>query len=155
MGNKPVCFNQRKFLVETHEFLKLKLASALFYIFTKMMAHQKLWKMLFVPSEMLFSFLRFSNFCNVFPSFPQSPDSKGQMKVEYRVEINVLWFRKCGPFFIFHYPVRKLWYQNNMYKKGKKSYFLKKERAWVLLKNGTRDFQNSPPFWEIDIFSIL
>ena len=26
------------------------------------------------------------------------------------------------------------------------------EKAWILLKNGTRDFQNSPPFWEIGMF---
>ena len=45
----------------------LKLAFAIFYFFTK--------------SKKLFSFMRFSDFCNFLPSFPHFPDSKGQMKV--------------------------------------------------------------------------
>ena len=43
---------------------------------------QKLWKMFFISSKKLFSFSRYSSFCNLFPSFPHSPDSKGQMEVE-------------------------------------------------------------------------
>ena len=38
--------------------------------------------MFFISSKKLFSLLRYSNFCNLFPSFPQFPDSKGQMEVE-------------------------------------------------------------------------
>ena len=32
--------------------------------------------------QKLFLFLRYSTFCNFFPSFPHSPDSKEQMEVE-------------------------------------------------------------------------
>ena len=38
--------------------------------------------MFFISSKKLFSFLRYSDFCNFFPSFPQFPDSKGQMEVK-------------------------------------------------------------------------
>ena len=31
----------------------------------------------------LFSLSKYSIFCNFFPSFPNFPDSKGQMEVEY------------------------------------------------------------------------
>ena len=34
------------------------------------------------PNDKLFSVLRYSNFCDFFPSFPHLPDSKGQMEVE-------------------------------------------------------------------------
>ena len=51
----------------------LKLLSAIFYqifIFHQMIALQKLWKMFFISSRKLFSFLTYSNFCIfVFPSF--------------------------------------------------------------------------------------
>ena len=51
----------------------LKLVSAIFYqtfIFHKMTAPQKLWKMFFISSKKLFSLSRYSNFCIfVFPLF--------------------------------------------------------------------------------------
>ena len=51
----------------------LKLVSAIFYqifISHQMIALQKLWKMFFISSKKLFSFLRYSNFCiSTFPSF--------------------------------------------------------------------------------------
>ena len=54
----------------------LKLVSAIFYhifISHQMIALQKLWKMLFISCEKLFSFLRYSNFCiSTFPSFSLS-----------------------------------------------------------------------------------
>ena len=43
-----------------------KLVSAIFYqifIFHQIVALQKLWKMFFISSKKLFSFLRYSNFC--------------------------------------------------------------------------------------------
>ena len=46
---------------------KLKLVSAIFYqifVFHQMIAHQKLWKVFFISSKKLFSFSRYSNFCN-------------------------------------------------------------------------------------------
>ena len=46
--------------------LNLKLVSAIFYqvfIFHHMIALQKLWKMFFISSKKLFSFLRYLNFC--------------------------------------------------------------------------------------------
>ena len=39
--------------------------------------------MFFTSPKKLFSFSRYSLFCNFFSLFPQFPDSKGQMKVEY------------------------------------------------------------------------
>ena len=36
----------------------------------------------FISSKKLFSFSRYSNFCDFFPTFPQFSDSKGQMEVE-------------------------------------------------------------------------
>ena len=36
----------------------------------------------FISFKKLFSFSRYLNFCNFFPSFPHSPDSKGQIEVE-------------------------------------------------------------------------
>ena len=56
----------------------LKLTSAVFFLFF----HQKLWKILFISSKKLFLFSRYSNVCNLFPSFPHFPDSKGCMKLE-------------------------------------------------------------------------
>ena len=65
--------------------LCLKLVSTIFYqifIFNQMIPCQKLWKMFFISSKKLFSFLRYSIFCNFFPSLPHYPDSKGQMEME-------------------------------------------------------------------------
>ena len=50
--------------------------------FSQMIAFQKLWKMLFIPSTGLFSLLRNSNFCNFPPSFSHFLDLKGKMKLE-------------------------------------------------------------------------
>ena len=47
-----------------------------------MIALQKLWKMFFISSKKLFSFLRYPDFGNVSPCFPDFPDSKEQMEVE-------------------------------------------------------------------------
>ena len=52
-----------------------------FLFFHQMIALPKLWKVLFISSKKLFSFSRYSYFCNLFPSFPQFPDTKGQMEV--------------------------------------------------------------------------
>ena len=53
--------------------IKDPLVSTIFYqifIFHQMIALQKLWKMFFISSKKLFSFLRYLNFCVfVFPSF--------------------------------------------------------------------------------------
>ena len=51
----------------------LKLVSAILYqifIFDQMIGLQKLWKKFFISSKNLFSFSRYSIFCNFFPSFP-------------------------------------------------------------------------------------
>ena len=53
-----------------------------FSFFHQMIGLQKLLKMFFISSKKLFSFSRYSNFCNFSPSFPHFPDSKGEMKVE-------------------------------------------------------------------------
>ena len=63
----------------------LRLVSAIFYqilILLQMITLQKLWKMFFISSKKLFSFSRYSNVCNLFPSIPHFADSKGQMEVE-------------------------------------------------------------------------
>ena len=52
------------------------------FCFYEMIGLQKLWKMFFISSKKLFSFLRYSNFLLFFPSFPHFPDSIGQMEVE-------------------------------------------------------------------------
>ena len=39
--------------------------------------------MLSISCKKLFLFLRHSDFCNFFVSFPHFPDSKGQMKMEW------------------------------------------------------------------------
>ena len=65
--------------------LNLKLVSAIFYqifIFSPNDRPSKIMKNIFISSEKLFWFSRYSNFCNIFPSFPHFPDSKGQMEVE-------------------------------------------------------------------------
>ena len=66
--------NGHNFLSKQEFFMKLtlKLVSIFYqiFIFNQMIALQKLWKMFFVSSKKLFSFLRYSNFCiSVFPSF--------------------------------------------------------------------------------------
>ena len=71
-------------------FKSVKLVSASFYqilIFHQMIALQKLWKMLFILSKKLFSFLRYLNFCIfVFPSFfPVSHCFKGWFKKNVKV----------------------------------------------------------------------
>ena len=63
----------------------LKFVSTIFFkflFFHQMIALQKLWKIFFLSSKKLFLFSRYSNFCNFPPSFPNFPDSKGQMEVE-------------------------------------------------------------------------
>ena len=45
----------------------------------QVIAFQKLWKMFFIASEMLFLFSRYSSFCKFFSSFPHFPDSKGEI----------------------------------------------------------------------------
>ena len=52
-----------------------------FLFFHQMKGLQKLQKM-FISSQKLFTFLRYSNFCNFFTSFPHFPEPKGQMEVE-------------------------------------------------------------------------
>ena len=52
-----------------------------FLFFHQMIGLQKLWKMFFISSKKLFSFSRYSNFCN-FPLPFHCPDSNGQMEVE-------------------------------------------------------------------------
>ena len=75
---------------------KLRLVSAIFYqsfILHQMIALQKLWKMLFISSEKLFSFSRYSIFCIfVFPSFfPVSHCFRGWFKKNLKVhDINCL-----------------------------------------------------------------
>ena len=69
---------------------KLRLVSAIFYqsfILHQMIALQKLWKMLFISSEKLFSFSRYSIFCIfVFPSFfPVSHCFRGWFKKNLKV----------------------------------------------------------------------
>ena len=46
------------------------------------MAFQKLWKMFFTSSKKLFSFSRYSNFCNFYSSFSHFPDPKEKIEVE-------------------------------------------------------------------------
>ena len=52
-----------------------------FFYFHQAVALQKLWKMLFISSEKLFLFLRYSNFV-IFPSFWHFA-ANGQMEVEW------------------------------------------------------------------------
>ena len=70
-------------LVVLATFHCLKLLSSVCFIFFLKKAFQKFWKMLFyLILKKIFSFLRYSTFCNFFSSFPQPPDSKGQMKLK-------------------------------------------------------------------------
>ena len=60
-----------------------ELVSAIFYFCTLLLiAFQKLWKMLFISSKKLFSFWKYSNFCNILSPFPHFADAKGQLKLE-------------------------------------------------------------------------
>ena len=60
-----------------------QLVSAIFYFCTLLLiAFQKLWKMLFISSKKLFSFWKYSNFCNILSPFPHFADAKGQLKLE-------------------------------------------------------------------------
>ena len=64
----------------------LKLVFAIFInflFFHEMIGLYKLWKMFFISSRKLFSFLRYSNFRSFFPSFPHFPDSKEQIEMEW------------------------------------------------------------------------
>ena len=54
-----------------------------FLFFHQKIALQNLWKMFFISSKKLFLFPRFSSFCSFFLSFPNIPNSKGQMEVEW------------------------------------------------------------------------
>ena len=88
------CYNRSSLVVFENDFfyvifrsisVYLKFVSAFFIkflFFHQMIFFKKLWKMFFISSKKLFSFLRYSNCCNFFPSFPNFPDSKGQMDVE-------------------------------------------------------------------------
>ena len=53
-----------------------------FLFLHQMIALQKLWKMFFISSKKLFSFSRYSSFCNFSSSLPHFPDSKEWMEVE-------------------------------------------------------------------------
>ena len=80
--------NDRIIIFLTSLLIFLKLVFAIFYhflFFHQMIALEKLWKMFFISSKKLFSFSRYSDFGNFFPSFPQVPDSKGQMEVDWFV----------------------------------------------------------------------
>ena len=60
----------------------LILKSTIWAFSCQMVALQNLWKTFFISSKKLFSFLRYSNFCNIFPSVLHFPDSKGQVGVD-------------------------------------------------------------------------
>ena len=56
------------------------------FIFYQMIALQKLWKMFFISSGKLFSFLRYSNFCIfIFPSFFPCQPFRGWFKKNLKV----------------------------------------------------------------------
>ena len=55
---------------------------SIFYFFTKWYPFKNHEKCFFILYKKLISFSRYSNFCDIFPSFPHFPDSKGQMEVE-------------------------------------------------------------------------
>ena len=69
-----------KWIASTLKFVSVIFIKFLF--FHQIIGLQKLWKMFFISSKKLFSFSRYSHFCNFFPSFPHFPDSKWQMGVE-------------------------------------------------------------------------
>ena len=55
----------------------------LFIFFSPNDSTSKTMKKFFISPKKLFSFSRYSNFCDFLPSSPNFPDSKGQMKVEW------------------------------------------------------------------------
>ena len=69
IGNKLTTFPfYVKLEINSKRKVSLRLFSFhLFFIFHQMIALQKLWKTLFIPSKKLFSILRYSNFSNFFP----------------------------------------------------------------------------------------
>ena len=74
-----------KNILELRKKVLLKLKAAIFYqyfIFSPNVILQKLQKIFFISLQTLFSFSRYSNFCNFFPSLPCFPDLKRQIKVE-------------------------------------------------------------------------
>ena len=65
--------------------LFLKLVSTIFYqvfIFSTKWHPFKNYEVFFISSKKIFSFSRYSIFCNFFTSFPHFADTKGQMEVE-------------------------------------------------------------------------
>ena len=60
-------------------FLNFLFIHLLFFFLHQVIAFQKLWKMFFIASEMLFLFSRYSSFCKFSSSFPHFPDSKGEI----------------------------------------------------------------------------
>ena len=63
----------------------LKLVSTIFYqifIFSPNDSPLKTVKNVFISSKKVFSFSRYSKFCDFLPSFPHFPDSKRQIEVE-------------------------------------------------------------------------
>ena len=77
--------------------MPLKFVSTIFYqifLFYQMIALQKLWKMFFISSKKLFSFLRYSNFSIfVFPSLFSMPATA--LKVDSRKNLEVYNIIKC------------------------------------------------------------
>ena len=53
-----------------------------FLFFHQMIALEKLWKIVVISSKKLFSFSRYSIFCNFFLSIPHFPDSRRQIILE-------------------------------------------------------------------------
>ena len=74
------------FVLSDFDYFFLVFLCPLFFIkfsfFHHMIALKKLWRMFFISSKKLFSFSRYSNFCNFFPFSPHFPDTKGQIEVE-------------------------------------------------------------------------
>ena len=79
----PFCYWMSRKVLDYQNLCLLLLFFIKFLSFHQMIALQNLWKMFFISSKKLFSFLRYSIFCNFPPSFLYFPDSKGQMKVEW------------------------------------------------------------------------
>ena len=82
--NKPKhhpIFRGDNFLQKLKNLGLLKACVCYFLFFHQMLAFQKLCTMLFISAKKLFSFSRYSNFRNYFPSFPHFADSKGHMNV--------------------------------------------------------------------------
>ena len=64
--------NSSKWITFSISFMKkqFKACVCYFLFFHQMITFEKLWKMLFILSKKLFSFLRYSDFCEFFLSFP-------------------------------------------------------------------------------------